>query len=41
LVAVLSARFPKAIAWPLAFILGLLGSLGIVRAVYRDDPDDD
>jgi cardiolipin synthase len=40
LVAVLSARFPKAIAWPLALILGLLGSLGLVRALSYDDDDE-
>jgi cardiolipin synthase len=39
-VSLLSARFPKVIAWPLAIIGALIGAVSLVRAANPEDEDD-
>jgi cardiolipin synthase len=40
-VSLLSARFPRVIAWPLALIGALFGGISLIRAAYPDDDPDD
>jgi cardiolipin synthase len=40
-VSLLSARFPRVIAWPLALLGALFGGISLVRAAYPDDDPDD
>ncbi|MGH3087003.1 MAG: phospholipase D-like domain-containing protein [Rubrobacteraceae bacterium] len=37
--SVLSVKFPKAIAWPIALVAGVLGGLGVIRAARSQKPD--
>ncbi len=39
-VSLLSARFPQAIAWPLAIVGALIGAVSLVRAANPEDDDD-
>ncbi|HEX5692209.1 MAG TPA: hypothetical protein VFX76_19470, partial [Roseiflexaceae bacterium] len=40
-VSVLSARFPRALAWPLALLGALFGGISLIRAANPDDDPDD
>lgn len=37
--AVLGAKYPKVIAWPLALVAGILGGLGVIRAARAAKPE--
>ncbi|MDQ3506962.1 MAG: phospholipase D-like domain-containing protein [Actinomycetota bacterium] len=37
--SLLGAKFPKAIAWPISLVAGVLGGLGIIRAVRSKKPE--
>jgi cardiolipin synthase len=40
-VSLLSARFPRVIAWPLAILGALFGGISLIRAANPDDDPDD
>lgn len=37
--SLLGAKFPKAVAWPVSLLTGVLGGLGVVRALRSQRPD--
>ncbi|MBA2691958.1 MAG: cardiolipin synthase B [Rubrobacter sp.] len=37
--SILGAKFPKAVAWPISLVAGVLGGLGIIRAVRSQRPE--
>lgn len=37
--SLLGAKFPKAIAWPISLVAGVLGGLGVIRAVRSQRPE--
>jgi cardiolipin synthase A/B len=37
--SLLGAKFPKAVAWPVSLVTGILGGLGVIRAMRSQRPD--